>query len=811
MISKPVLCNQFSVWRQVRQWVLLGFCAVLMLLCSVQVSAQSYDWGLERDLLAQLQKTQDEIRGLQKRIEKDEVTQRMADVDRADTQLQEGLELARQSVRQLERRNQILSARLQEVGEESQGPEEHDTVRQERKQLQKSMATLQAELRLARLIQVEATQVRQLLLEGRQRYEGDKRWRREPSLIFMQSWPELAKAWPNDKLSLQAYYQEWRDTLQEYSWRESDGSVWLLLGVLIAGFWMMRNMPTWAVRFVPGSRLRRSALAVANLLVFGTTLAIALRQVVLLLLERPELSPQQFQLVALGIIASMFGAVVVASLRAVFLQPRSSWRLLPLSDCAFKRLRFFPWLFLAVIWIDISTDLFDNTLEVSPIFTISVESACTFLYLLLYGYGFWGLRSERLWHPAEPGQVVSWMRWLYRALVVAYLAAWVAYLGGWINLADDILTHFVGLVLVLGMLAYLFSGLLQDVGDTLLAYIKGRAGSDPSSQERARVQGQWVIALFAIARVVVFGLCFWLITSDWLVAPRELLESGLGSASEALRLSAVQWRLDLWLLALAVMIVGVLVVNLLRNWLLSRLMPTSGLEPGLQRGVVGTLTYTAYFSLLVVSLTMLGVPVNAVTWIFTALTVGVGFGLRGIVQNFASGLVLMLERPFKVGDWVEVEGGEGNVREVRFRATYVERFDQSLLVVPNAEMVGRPVRNLTHKPDALGAVDIKLLLPLDVDADLVMQVLNEAVAEQPEILAEPAPRLFCDGVQGDGLLFGGRAFIANVRNQRAVRSSLLLGILRRFRTHGLSLHQTQRLVTHYDPEVAMKVHLPPEL
>ncbi|MCX5592565.1 mechanosensitive ion channel family protein [Alcaligenes endophyticus] len=786
------------------------FCWLLILISPV--AAQSYDWGLERDLLAQLQKAQDDVRLLQRRIEKEEVTQRMADVQRADDQLQEGLELARQSIRQLDRQNQILSARLQEVGEEPQGPEEHNAIRQERKQLQKSMATLQAELRLARLVQVEATQVRQLLQETRQRYEGDKRWRREPSLLFMQSWPELRKAWPSDLLGLKAYYQEWEATLKEHSWRTSKGSLWLLVAVVVAGYWMLRRMPSWAVRFVPGSRLRRSALALANLLVFGTVLTVVSRQGVLLLLGRPELSLGQIELVGLAVIAGTFGAVVVASLRAVLLQPRSSWRLLPLSDCTYKRLRFFPWLFLLLIYLDIGSDLFDSAVDVSAIFTISVESACVLLWLLVYGYGFWGLRAERLWHSPEPGQAISWMRWLYRAMLVAYFLAWGAYLGGWIGLADDILTHFVGWVLVLGVLAYLLVSLLEDLGDTLLAYVRSRAVStDPASQERSRVLGQWIIALFAIARVVVLGLCFWLISSDWLVAPKELLESGLGSASDALRLSAVQWRLDLWLLALAVMILGVLVVNLLRNWLMQRFMPTTRLEPGLQRGIVGTLTYTSYFALLVVSLTMLGVPVNAVTWVFTALSVGLGFGLRGIVQNLASGLVLMLERPFKVGDWVEVEGGEGNVREVRFRATYVERFDNSLLVVPNAEMVGRPVRNLTWQPDIVGAVDIKLLLPLDVDADLVMQILHDAVAEQPEVLAEPAARLFCDGVQGDGLLFGGRCFISNVRHQRAIRSSLLLGILRRFRSHGISLHQAQRLVTHFDPEATLNAPLPQDI
>lgn len=793
--------------RCVLQGLAQVFMRVLLLLCMVltlsgQLHAQApFDWGVERDLLQQLQKARDEVRGLQKQIDKNELTQRQADVSRTNERLQASAELARQSVRQLERLNQILTARLQEVGEQAQGPEEHVTVRNERKQLQKTLASLQAELRLARLVQLEATQTQQLLHESRQRYEGDKRWRREPSLLLMQSWPDLKAAWPADKASLQGYYQQWQATWQAQSWKQSDGSLWLLGGVLVAGFLTLRLLPMIVVRMVPGGRLRRSALALANLLVWGAIVTVVCQQLVLLAFDRPDLQPSQLEFVGLGMIAAMFSAVGVAAIRAIVLQPRSSWRLVSLSERAYRRLWLFPWLYTLVVYFDVLTDVVDSFLDVSHVFSLTIEAVSLLAYLLLFGYGLWAVWPERLRHAKQPGTAASWPRWLFRLMMLSYVFSWLALIGGWVGLADDVLTHFLSLVLVLGALGYLLTTLLQDISDSLLVYLRGRAGDDAYSQERSRVQGQWVILLFALARVLVLGLCVWIVSSDWLVAPRELLESGLGSASEALRLSAVQWRLDLWLLALAVLLAGVFAVNVLRRWMMLRLMPTSKLEPGLQGGLVGVLTYAAYFALLVITLTMLGLPVNAVTWIFTALTVGLGFGLRGIVQNFASGLLLMLERPVKVGDWVELESGEGNVREIRFRATYLERFDQSLLIVPNAAMMGRPLRNLTYEPSALGAVEIKLLFPLDVDADQIMLILEQAVQEQPDILADPAARLFCDGIQGDGLLFGGRCFISNVRNQRGVRSALILSVLRRLREQGIHLHPSQHLVANYNPEM----------
>jgi small-conductance mechanosensitive channel len=326
----------------------------------------------------------------------------------------------------------------------------------------------------------------------------------------------------------------------------------------------------------------------------------------------------------------------------------------------------------------------------------------------------------------------------------------------------------------------------------LLTYLQNRS-RDPVAAP-IRVQSQFIVVFFAIARMTVLGLAVWLISGDWLSEPKQLLESGLDVSREALRLGAVQWRLDLWLIALGVMLVGAVLIHFLRVWLRQNYMPNTTLEPGLQNAIVGMVGYVAYFVLLVICLSMLGVPIESVTWIFTALTVGLGFGLRGIVQNIASGLMLMVERPVKVGDWVEVEGSEGNVRQIRLRATYVERFDRTMVMVPNAQMMGRQVRNLTYTPTSLGAIESRLLFPLDVDADAVMQILRDAVLSEPEILDEPAPILSCDGIFGDGVAFSTRCFINSMRVHRRVRSNLMLDILRRLRQQGISLHPAQRWV-----------------
>jgi len=112
-----------------------------------------------------------------------------------------------------------------------------------------------------------------------------------------------------------------------------------------------------------------------------------------------------------------------------------------------------------------------------------------------------------------------------------------------------------------------------------------------------------------------------------------MLESGLDVSREALRLGAVQWRLDLWLIALGVMLVGAVLIHFLRTWLRQHYMPNTTLEPGLQNAIVGMVGYVAYFVLLVICLSMLGVPIESVTWIFTALTVGLGLACEALCRT----------------------------------------------------------------------------------------------------------------------------------------------------------------------------------
>jgi len=178
------------------------------------------------------------------------------------------------------------------------------------------------------------------------------------------------------------------------------------------------------------------------------------------------------------------------------------------------------------------------------------------------------------------------------------------------------------------------------------------------------------------------------------------------------------------------------------------------------------------------ALSALGISVNRIAWIASALSVGIGFGLQAIVQNFISGLILLAERPVKVGDWVVLGAAEGDIRRINVRATEIQLGDRSTLIVPNSEFITKTVRNMTLA-NAEGRVLIRLPMPLTTDAHQVREIMLGALHEHEAVLAAPAPTVTLDGIDNGLLIFQAIAYVPGPRMAGGVRSDLLFTILER--------------------------------
>jgi len=244
--------------------------------------------------------------------------------------------------------------------------------------------------------------------------------------------------------------------------------------------------------------------------------------------------------------------------------------------------------------------------------------------------------------------------------------------------------------------------------------------------------------------------------------------------------------------AVAVFFLGMLALRALKRWLHDRYLPTTKLDPAMRASVTTLLGYMGAIVVFGFALSALGLSVDRIAWVASALSVGIGFGLQAVVQNFVSGLILLVERPVKVGDWVAIGTIEGDIRRINVRATEIQMGDRSTMIVPNSELITKTVRNVTLA-NAQGRVQITLPMPLDTDADAVIAAMQDAFASNHAVLENPAMSVTLDGIQNATLIFIGVAFIANPRQAGGIRSDILRDILARLREAGIEMVKPQEV------------------
>ncbi len=263
-------------------------------------------------------------------------------------------------------------------------------------------------------------------------------------------------------------------------------------------------------------------------------------------------------------------------------------------------------------------------------------------------------------------------------------------------------------------------------------------------------------------------------------------------------------RLSVLDLSVGALVFVVLLVS--TRWLQStlerRFFPQTRLAPSIRHSLKVSVGYAGLFIATLAAISVIGIDLSNIAIIAGALSVGIGFGLQNIVNNFVSGLILLIERPVKAGDWIRVGEHQGFVQRIKVRATEIETFQRYSVIIPNAELLSSSVINLTYR-DATARVDIPVGVAYDSDAESVRKILLEAAASHAQVMRRPAPFvLFCD-FAASSLDFELRCFIPDARNIFFVATDLRFDILRRFREQGIEIPFPQRVVHIQDSSQAL--------
>ena len=385
------------------------------------------------------------------------------------------------------------------------------------------------------------------------------------------------------------------------------------------------------------------------------------------------------------------------------------------------------------------------------------------------------------------------VRWLtslvHLSLTIALIAEWMGYRNLALGLAQGVLGSLLTLGIILS-LARLFSELYNN-----LDY-----GRRPWNRRLRKTMGlkpsDTMPGLFWLRLITVITL--WLLFGYVMLQVWDVSDTIILDIQTYLTQGFTIWSLEIIPARFASALIAIAVILTIGGWFRKRMKSTWLEHTRLDRGArEATVTITGYIIITIAAITGLsiaGFNFQNIALIAGALSVGIGFGLQNIVNNFISGLILLFERPIKTGDWIMVGNTEGYVKRIRIRSTEIQTFDRADVIVPNSELIAGQVTNwMLH--DSRGRARIPVGVAYGSDTQKVKSILEKVAIEHPRVVNDgstPKPRVLFRGFGESSLDFELRCFIQDIDERLQVVSDLNFAIDAAFRENGIEIPFPQR-------------------
>lgn len=364
---------------------------------------------------------------------------------------------------------------------------------------------------------------------------------------------------------------------------------------------------------------------------------------------------------------------------------------------------------------------------------------------------------------------------------------------GFRNFSYYVLRALFSLALLYGALKALqwifseFASVLESDNYALSRSFKNALGLKPTQRIPGLVafsffiySSLWVLFFFAAIQVLGFSDDVIVAIQNWFVHGFEL-----GN----LTINPVRILFAIVLFSLVYVTSGWVRSNLEQKWLAK-----ANIDRGAHETIVTIIGYLGVSIAILVGLSVAGVTFTNLAIIAGALSVGIGFGLQNIVNNFVSGLILLFERPIKRGDWIVVGNTEGYVKKISIRSTHIQTFDRSDVIVPNSDLISNQVTNWMLY-DKSGRVRVPIGVAYGSDTEKVKNILLELANSHDEVIKNnteyPISALFL-GFGDSSLNFELRCHIKNIDKRLNVLSDLNYKLDAMFREHNVEIPFPQR-------------------
>lgn len=382
------------------------------------------------------------------------------------------------------------------------------------------------------------------------------------------------------------------------------------------------------------------------------------------------------------------------------------------------------------------------------------------------------------------------------ALLVLALGITGLSLSGYAYLASFIMNNFISSVLVIFVL-WVFRKIIYEFIHRILFL------------------GLWV-KTFRMRRHVIRKLDFWLgfvieplfviggifaVLVLWGV-PADVLINMFYRAFTGFTVGGIRISLISIIIGLVVFFICIAIIKSLRFRLENRLLAKMDMDEGTKHSLAAGFSSLGYVASALLAIAIMGGNLTNFALVAGALSVGIGLGLQNVVNNFVSGIILLFERPIKVGDWVVINGEEGKIKQINIRSTEVETFNRASVIIPNATLLSTSVTNLTHGNNWM-RFKVAVGVAYGSNTQRVKEILLECAATHKKVLKKPEPYVLFQNFGASSLDFELRGYSSNIWDGWDIPSDLRYEINRRFAEEGIEIPFAQ-MVIHRGSEVGQE-------
>ena len=692
-------------------------------------------------------------------------------------------------------RTAVMKARLDQLG--PKGANDTPDLVKERADLQTSFNQNDGLLKRAKVLEVKAQQAGSYIAKRQRALFTTSLFQRSTSILSPQLWVDVIKETPGNVAEAGRVFTLWLDGFNADLGGRSLVAFWTLVLAIVLLYWPLtrlarRLVARQAAAATPGPWQKIIVACWTALSVAGAMVAVMVAVAyVFSFVTAPDtrIAPL-FTALEIGVVRIALAAGLA---RAILAPDRPRWRLVDLDETTVGKLtRIAVGAAVIVSAVKIIESL-NDVIYASVSSSVAARGIGALLVALALAAALIDLGDE----PAEvgnadaapseqaavpPSQRREWfglVRGVAWALIVIIVVAAIA---GYSPFAGFLVDQIV-LVTGVGAVLFLLVRLIDEsctvgfeprsmVGRNLI-YVVGL---------RRETLEQLSVLLSGAARLALIVVALLLVAAPWGMQSTDVA-GNLHAAFFGFKVGDFTISIAGIAVALVLFVAVLAATRAIQGWLEDKYLPHTRLDAGLRNSIKTSLGYVGFILALALAAANLGVDFQKLAIVAGALSVGIGFGLQSVVNNFVSGLILLWERAVRVGDWVVVGADQGYVRKINVRSTEIETFDRAAVIVPNSNLVSGVVKNLM-RTDRVGRLLIELTVHATADPEKVREVLIALARDNEAVLPLPSPQVRFTNLTAAAMTFELMCFVADVEAMVRTKSDLYFTICARFREYG---------------------------